>query len=491
LLLIHKGNDMKKSELISTLAKHSTAQLQGFGSKLGLNLSGSKIELVKGLVDHASVIGLIDFMSRTGLTGTSPSLTDSKPSAKPGLDPDSRVDELGRDVIDAKCDIASLKASATSIATAMGLLSGETTARLNDLQRGIDALKIKAQSVDQTQVRAEISRVVSEALGPVLQAVKGTDQEDAIRTVAAAPTESRSFFDLTGVSVQNPRGEELETWIWNSPDAPPIDKHWVWQPEYLNALGMAADLSINVWLAGPKGTGKSSIAQQFAAITGRPFTRINFEKHSSAESFIGSVGLNNGSTQWEPGAFLQAYSTPGSVILLDELSVAHPGVLTVLNGLLEPGARVNLGGKTWTRAPGVVILAADNTAGSGDYTGRYSGTQALNSATVDRFSATVMVGWLPKHLEVAAIARRAFVTDALAEHIVDALNLARGKSDQGEIVDPPSIRRGIAFAQALRYMTPEQAWQCTIVAGQPAESEIALTALFATAIDCNLIKREI
>lgn len=482
---------MKKSELISTLAKLSTSQLQGFGSKLGLSLSGSKIELVKGLVDHALTIGLIDFMARTGLTGNLTATAIKSEPTKPGLDPDARVDELGRDVIDIRCDIASLKASASNLASAMGLLSSETTARFDDIQRGIDSLKTKSQSVDQNQVRAEISRVVSEALGPVLAAAKGTQEEDAIRTAAAAPTESKSFLELTGASVQNPRGEELETWIWNSPDAPPIDKNWVWQPEYLSALGMAADLGVNVWLAGPKGTGKSSIAQQFAAITGRPFTRINFERHSSAESFIGSVGLNNGSTQWEPGAFLQAYSTPGSVILLDELSVAHPGVLTVLNGLLEPGARVHIGGKTWTRAPGVVILAADNTSGSGDYTGRYSGTQALNSATVDRFSATVMVGWLPKHLEVAAIARRAYVSDRLAEHIVDALNLARGKAESGDIVDPPSIRRGVAFAQALRYMTPEQAWNCTIVAGQPAESEIALTALFATAIDCNLIKKEI
>lgn len=479
---------MKKSELISTLAKLSTSQLQGFGSKLGLNLSGSKIELVKGLVDHASVIGLIDFMARTGLTGQPISQTLA-PKAEPVKDNPSDI--LARDFVDMRCEVSDLKTSTTNLTNSIGVISSEVTARFDSIQKSIDALKIKAQSIDQGQVRAEISRVVSEALGPVLMAAKGTDQEDAIRIVAAAPTESKSFFDLTGVSVQNPRGEELETWIWNSPDTPPIDKDWVWQPEYLNALGMAADLGVNVWLAGPKGTGKSSIAQQFAAITGRPFTRINFEKHSSAESFVGSVGLNNGSTQWEPGAFLKAYSTPGSVILLDELSVAHPGVLTVLNGLLEPGARVTLGGRVWTRAPGVVILAADNTAGSGDYTGRYSGTQALNSATVDRFSATVTVNWLPKHLEVAAIARRAYVSDRLAEHIVDALNLARGKAESGDIVDPPSIRRGIAFAQALRYMPPGHAWQCTIVAGQPAESEIALTALFATAIDCNLIQGEI
>jgi cobaltochelatase CobS len=270
---------------------------------------------------------------------------------------------------------------------------------------------------------------------------------------------------------------------WDHPEAPSVDQGFVWTAGYLRAMQCAEHEGLLVWLCGPKGTGKTSIAQQYAARTGRPFTRINFFRHSSSEDYLGAGALSEGSTTWEPGDFLKAYTTPGSLILLDELSTAHPGVLSHLNGLLEPNARVSLGGRVWTRAPGVMIIAADNTNGSGDVTGRYSGTQAANSATVDRFGLMVRVDYLDPQTEAEALSNGSRCSRSLAEHIVEAFGAIRAKVDDGDVVDPPSLRQAIAFAKASRWMPVPEAWETAIVARQPIESAVALRAVFASHID--------
>jgi MoxR-like ATPase len=270
--------------------------------------------------------------------------------------------------------------------------------------------------------------------------------------------------------------------IWNDPSAPAVDPHFIWTGDILQHLILSQDSGESVWFGGPKGTGKSETARQFAAVTGRAFTRINFHKYTSAEDYIGAVGLENGQTVFKRGDFLAAFTHPSTVILLDEVTNADPGELAPLNGFLEPNSAVSFGGAVQTRAPGVLVFAADNTLGNGDDSGRYAGTRQMNSALVDRFARVVQFDYLPVASEVEALVRHTGCNPKLALHILEAVYVARKQVLTGEVIDAPSIRSVIAFIRALRVLPVDKAWATTIAARQPAESLPGLSAIYASCI---------
>jgi MoxR-like ATPase len=250
----------------------------------------------------------------------------------------------------------------------------------------------------------------------------------------------------------------------------------------LQHLILSQDTGENVWFGGPKGTGKSETARQFAAMTGRAFKRINFHKYTSAEDYIGAVGLENGQTVFKRGDFLSAFTHPSTVILLDEVTNADPGELAPLNGFLEPNSAVSFGGSVQTRAPGVLVFAADNTLGNGDDSGRYAGTRTMNSALVDRFARVIAFDYLPRVSEVEAVVRHTGCNPDLAEHVLRAVQVARAKVQTGEVIDAPSLRSVVAFIRALRVLPIPKAWATTIAARQPAESLPGLTAIYLSCI---------
>lgn len=181
---------------------------------------------------------------------------------------------------------------------------------------------------------------------------------------------------------------------------------------------------------------------------------------------------------------LQAYTCPGSVILLDEVTSTDPGELIQLNGLLEEGVpRVNIGGTTWVKGSGVMAIAADNTLGSGDPSGRYAGTRMMNSALLDRFSLVVPFTFLPSDQEEAALVNITKCSPVMAERVVGILTVCRTKAQAGEIVDAPSIRSAINFIRAIPLMGVRDAWNASIAARQPEESAVALEAIYTSFVD--------
>jgi MoxR-like ATPase len=179
------------------------------------------------------------------------------------------------------------------------------------------------------------------------------------------------------------------------------------------------------------------------------------------------------------------------VILLDEITNADAGELAPLNGLLEPNAAVSYGGRVWRRAAGVLVFAADNTFGNGDETGRHTGTRAQNVALIDRFSRVIPFTFLPATQEIDAIINRSGCSIAIAEHVHAAIDVAREKVKQAEIVDAPSIRSAIAFCRALQDLHPRDAWETTIVARQPSESAATLRGIYELCISESFVANNI
>ena len=372
----------------------------------------------------------------------------------------------------------------TVVETDLGILEENTT-------REIAAIASKPL-VDEAKVSQAVTDAVACAFKPFEAAVVAAGAQAAVGSMVSVTTTGQDWSsNVFGVQVTNLAGAELKVDLFNDPSAPAVDDCFVWSAPILRHLILSQSTGENLWFGGEKGTGKSETVRQFAAKTGRGYTRINFNKYTTAEDFIGAVGLENGATVFKMGDFLRAFTTPASLILLDEITNADPAVLAVLNGFLETNSAVNYGGQVWRRAPNVLVFAADNTLTNGDESGRYAGTRTMNSALADRFARLVAFKHMDLATEVEAVVRHTGCKPALADHVLRAVHACRAKVESGDIVDAPSIRSVMAFVRSVAVLGVDEAWAASIGHRQPSESATAIASIKAAYIDPAFISNNI
>jgi len=359
-----------------------------------------------------------------------------------------------------------------------------TNATLQDtLIREVQAIKSEPL-VDDIKVSQAVTDAVARAFKPFEQAVQAAGAQAVVgQMVSVQRVGTHPAINTFGVSVSNAMGGEMLVHHFDDSCAPAIDPHFVWSDSILRHLLLSQSTGENLWFGGEKGTGKSETVRQFAARTGRGYCRINFNKFTTAEDFVGSVGLENGATVFKMGDFLRAFTTPASVILLDEITNADPAALAVLNGFLESNSAVSYGGQVWRRAADVLVFAADNTMTNGDESGRYAGTRTMNSALADRFARVVAFKHMEPAVEIEAVVRHTGCTYAVAEHVLKAVHACRAKVTSGDIIDAPSIRSVMAFVRSVAVLGVDEAWAASIGHRQPSESATAIEAIKAAYID--------
>ena len=368
-------------------------------------------------------------------------------------------------------------------------MAGNLESVITELRDELKAMgKQASKGIDAASVQAQVTKAVADAFKPFNEAVQATGSQATVAAMASVHVIDRKpCAEVFGLDVRDMKGDPMMVDIYNAPDAPPVDPHFVWTHGILRHFILSQDTGENTFMGGDKGTGKSQSASQWAARTGRPYVRYNFHKQTTADDYAGAQALENGSSVFKRGDFLQAYVSPATVILLDEISFANAGNLATLNGFLEADAVVNYGGMTHRKAQGVMIFGADNTFGNGDETGRYAGTTPMNSATLDRFSRIVPFTFMPLDVETKAVVNRTGCDPRLAEHVLKAINVARAKAKTGDIVEAPSIRSVMSFIRAVKVMTVSEAWNTTVAARQPSESAPVLESIKLSCIDEKLI----
>ena len=345
-------------------------------------------------------------------------------------------------------------------------------------------------ALDTASVQTQVTKAIADAFKPFAEAVQATGAQAVVAAMTAVHVIDRKpALDVFGIDVRDMKGNPLMINLYNAPNAPAIDPDFVWSPSILTHFVISQEYGENAFMAGDKGTGKSVSAEQWAARTGRPFVRYNFNKMTTADDYAGAQALEQGSSVFKRGDFLQAYISPATVILLDELSFATAGNLAPMNGFLEGKSRISYGGTTHVKAEGVMIFGADNTFGNGDESGRYAGTNAMNSATLDRFGRIIHFTFMPIDLEIKAVVGRTGCDPKLAEHVLMAINVARSKAKDGDIVEAPSIRSVMSFIRALNYLSVAEAWKATIALRQPSESAPVLESIKLSCIDEKLISQ--
>ncbi|MDT0270489.1 AAA family ATPase [Streptomyces sp. DSM 44915] len=133
-------------------------------------------------------------------------------------------------------------------------------------------------------------------------------------------------------------------------------------------------------LVGPAGTGKSTLAQQAASALGLEFHALSLGPTTPMSKIFGYYDAHG---TYHATPFRRAFEH-GGLMLLDELDSGHPGLLSELNQALSLGVCA-FADDMVTAHPDFRVVATANTYGTGPDR-QYTGRQALDAATLDRFT---------------------------------------------------------------------------------------------------------
>ena len=147
----------------------------------------------------------------------------------------------------------------------------------------------------------------------------------------------------------------------------------------------------NIMMTGPAGCGKTMAAKALVNSLDRPDYYFNLgATQDPRATLIGNVHFEKKSgTYFSESQFVKAIQTPNAVILLDELSRAHPDAWNILMTVLDYGQRyLRLdeanGQETIKVAEGVTFVATANIGNE------YTSTRVMDKALMDRFTIVEM-----------------------------------------------------------------------------------------------------
>jgi len=157
-----------------------------------------------------------------------------------------------------------------------------------------------------------------------------------------------------------------------------------------------------IWLVGDAGTGKTSLALQFAAKTKSPCLKCPCPAMTEVSQWMGRTEYHpERGTHYIPSLFIEAAETPGAVIILNDITrVENPKVLNPLMDITDET------GSTWSDelgrevrvADGVVFIATSNEGWE------YTGADDPDAALKERFDVIHMP--LPPKAQLKEIVAR-------------------------------------------------------------------------------------
>jgi MoxR-like ATPase len=208
----------------------------------------------------------------------------------------------------------------------------------------------------------------------------------------------------------------------------------------------------NIMMVGPAGCGKTQAAKALPVATDRPFFYFNLgATQDPRATLIGNTHFKSGETTFDESPFVKAIQTENAVILLDELSRAHPEAWNILMTVLDEGQRYlrldeDIDSPTIQVASGVSFIATANIGTE------YTSTRVLDRALMDRFEI-IEVDILTLEREEALLAKRygTKVSADLIHAVADIADATRKewRSETGKLTTMISTRMTVRVCELL------------------------------------------
>ena len=199
-----------------------------------------------------------------------------------------------------------------------------------------------------------------------------------------------------------------------------------------------------VFVTGLSGNGKTSMIHEVCAKLKRDLVRVNITIETDEDDLLGGFRLVDGETVWQDGPIINAMRR-GSIALVDEIDLASHKIMclqTVLEGKPIYLKKIN---EVVYPEPGFNVIATANTKGKGSDDGRFIGTNILNEAFLDRFSATIYQEYPSTKMETKILkkqfAKYEIDEDEFVDKLVKWADVIRRSFKEGAVDDIVTTRR--------------------------------------------------
>lgn len=251
-----------------------------------------------------------------------------------------------------------------------------------------------------------------------------------------------------------PEGAEIPGFAPGLTGVPPIDPHFVFEPERMRQLTMFWVGGFRaMMIEGDPAAGKTSLVAQMHARLNVPLYKVACAPTTESFRLIGQLlPTEDGKLKWHDGPVVRA-CREGTSVLLDEYNNLDPGEATGLNMLLE--------GYSWTIPETNETISPARTTrffvtqNAVDSKAQVAGRNVQDVANEDRFSY-MEVDYLKPELEKALVVRHlvegripAEVAQTIASICVDVANKVRDafRNDTDDIEKPMSTRVVLRWAK--------------------------------------------